>query len=37
MHYSASLLILAALVAAAQSVPPAIFTDPPADKAHPAK
>ena len=36
MHYAASLLIFTAL-AAAQSVPPAIFTDPPADKAHPAK
>src|ERR1700722_9176540 len=36
MHYAASLLILTALGAAAQSVPPAIFTDPPADKAHPA-
>lgn len=37
MHYAASLLILTALGAAAQSVPPAIFTDPPVDKAHPAK
>jgi uncharacterized protein len=37
MHYAASLLILTALGAAAQSVPPAIFTDPPFDKAHPAK
>jgi acetyl esterase/lipase len=37
MHYAASLMILTALGAAAQSVPPAIFTDPPADKAHPAK
>jgi len=37
MHYATSLLILTALGAAAQSVPPAIFTDPPADKAHPAK
>jgi len=36
MQYAASLLILTALGAAAQSVPPAIFTDPPADKAHPA-
>jgi len=36
MHYAAALLIFTAL-AAAQSVPPAIFTDPPADKAHPAK
>jgi uncharacterized protein len=36
MHYAASLLFLTALGAAAQSVPPAIFTDPPADKAHPA-
>ena len=36
MKYAASLLILTAL-GAAQSVPPAIFTDPPADKAHPAK
>ena len=37
MNYAASLLILTALGAAAQSVPPAIFTDPPVDKAHPAK
>jgi len=37
MKHAASLLILTALVGAAQSVPPAIFTDPPADKAHPAK
>jgi pimeloyl-ACP methyl ester carboxylesterase len=37
MHYAASLLILTALAGAAQSVPPAIFTDPPVDKAHPAK
>jgi len=37
MRYAASLLILTALAVAAQSVPPAIFTDPPADKAHPAK
>ena len=37
MKYAASLLILTALVGAAQSVPPSIFTDPPADKAHPAK
>ena len=37
MNYAASLLILTALGVAAQSVPPAIFTDPPADKAHPAK
>ncbi len=36
MKHAASLLILTALGAAAQSVPPAIFTDPPADKAHPA-
>lgn len=36
MKYAASLLILTTL-GAAQSVPPAIFTDPPADKAHPAK
>jgi len=36
MHYAAALLIFTAL-GAAQSVPPAIFTDPPADKAHPAK
>jgi acetyl esterase/lipase len=36
MRYTASLLILTALVGAAQSVPPAIFADPPADKAHPA-
>jgi len=36
MRHAVSLLILTAL-AAAQSVPPAIFTDPPADKAHPAK
>jgi acetyl esterase/lipase len=36
MHYAASLLILTALGTAAQSVPPAIFTDPPSDKAHPA-
>lgn len=37
MYYAAALLIFTALGAAAQSVPPAIFTDPPADKAHPAK
>jgi uncharacterized protein len=37
MSYAASLLILTALGAAAQSVPTAIFTDPPVDKAHPAK
>jgi uncharacterized protein len=37
MHYAASLWILTALGAAAQSVPPAIFTDPPSDAAHPAK
>ena len=37
MNYAASLLILTALGAGAQSVPPAIFTDPPFDKAHPAK
>ncbi len=36
MKHAASLFILTALGAAAQSVPPAIFTDPPADKAHPA-
>ncbi len=36
MQYAASLLILTALAGAAQSVPPAIFTDPPVDKAHPA-
>ena len=36
MRYAASLLIFTALVGTAQSVPPAIFTDPPADKAHPA-
>jgi pimeloyl-ACP methyl ester carboxylesterase len=36
MHYAASLLILTAL-GAAQSIPPAIYTDPPVDKAHPAK
>ena len=36
MKHAASLLILTALVGAAQSVPTAIFTDPPADKAHPA-
>ena len=32
-----TVLVLAALAAAAQSIPPAIFTDPPADAAHPAK
>ena len=32
-----SLLLITALAAAAQSVPPAIFTDPPVDAAHPAK
>ena len=42
MRHAASLLILTVLVgwvntACAQSVPPAIFTDPPADKTHPAK
>ena len=37
MHYAAALLIFTALGATAQSVPPAIFTDPPVDKAHPAK
>lgn len=37
MKHAVSLLILTALVGAAQSVRPAIFTDPPADKAHPAK
>lgn len=31
------LLLITALLAAAQSVPPAIYTDPPADAAHPAK
>lgn len=36
MKYAASLLMLTAL-GAAQSVPSAIFTDPPVDKAHPAK
>jgi len=36
MRYAASLLIVTAL-AAAQSVPRAIFTDPPSDAAHPAK
>jgi acetyl esterase/lipase len=36
MKHAASLLILTALVGGAQTVPPAIFTDPPADKAHPA-
>ena len=37
MKAAASLLIFTALAAAAQSVPPAIYTDPPVDKAHPAK
>jgi len=32
-----SLLLIIALAATAQSVPPAIFTDPPVDAAHPAK
>ena len=32
-----TVLVVAALAAAAQSIPPAIFTDPPADAAHPAK
>jgi len=36
MRYAASLVIFTAL-AAAQSVPSAIFTDPPSDAAHPAK
>jgi pimeloyl-ACP methyl ester carboxylesterase len=31
------LLLITALLAAAQSVPPAIYTDPPSDAAHPAK
>jgi acetyl esterase/lipase len=34
---TASLLLFIALVAAAQSVPTAIYTDPPTDAAHPAK